>query len=73
MCETLIQKIYRGEGIEHHICVKTCVELSVLDKKKHLNLGQGDEISTNVWLKFQKKKRKWRKNMMWSASTSRPI
>jgi hypothetical protein len=38
-----------------------------------LNLGQGDEISTNVWLKFQKKKRKWRKNMMWSASTSRPI
>ncbi len=58
MCKTLIQKIYRGEGIEHHICVKTCVELSVLDKKKHLNLGQGDEISANVWLKFQKKMKK---------------
>jgi hypothetical protein len=48
MCKTLIQKIYRGKGIEHHICVKTCVELSVLDKKKHLNLGHGDEISANV-------------------------
>jgi hypothetical protein len=48
MCKTLIQKIYRGEGIEHHICVKTCVVLSFLDKKKHLNWGQGDEISANV-------------------------
>jgi hypothetical protein len=48
MCKTIIQKIYRGEGIEHHICVKTCVVLSFLDKKKHLNWGQGDEISANV-------------------------
>lgn len=73
MCKTLIQKICIGKGIEHYICVKTCVELSFLDKKKHLNLGQGDEISANVWLKFPKNKRRWRKNMMWSASTSRPI